>query len=353
MLNRTPRSHVLCGMRSDRWLAHGARMHLRPSVSPSLRFLLVASALALPFSAPRAHAQDGVLAIDVVGGPSWAETVAALEHDVGAQGRRLSLRVVDRHGQVAPCGYYALTFDEAGSRAFSVGACDPATSATEVTLVSRTDLFSHEGVVPTPRTIRLTATEVRRGDESGGAAQTGGAALDCSVGVRPYLDDLEHGTVVYLQRDRFDVRPADTSITVEAWSDGWSLRGRARAELTIAYDVVERTTGAVVLHSQATLVCTDAPSTTGGVVTPHHETTIEERTERVLVTSGDDPGRAAEVIAVVDVSGAQASGAEGLWLLRRRAAELHADAVVGVELHRGTRRGPARLSGLAVRYLEH
>lgn len=327
-------------------------MNLRPSVPPSV-LSLSAGVAAILSLAPTARAQDGVLSIDVVGGPSWAETVAALEHDVSAQGTRLSLRVVDRHGQVAPCGYYALTFDEAGARAFSVGACDPATSATEVTLVSRTELFSHEGVVPTPRTIRLTATEVRRGDESGGAAQTGGAALDCSVGIRPYLDDLEHGTVVYLQRDRFDVRPADTSITVEAWSDGWSLRGRARAELTIAYDVVERASGSVVLRSQATLVCTDAPSGTGSVVTPHREPTLDERTERVLVTSGDDPGRAAEVIAVVDVSGTQASGAEGMWLLRRRAAELHADAVVGVELHRGTRRGPPRLSGLAVRYLEH
>src|SRR4029077_19290079 len=97
--------------------------------------------------------------------------------------------------------------------------------------------------VPRPRTIRLMATSVRRGDSSGGAAQTGGSSLDCSVGIRPYLDDLEHGTVVYLHRDRFDVRPSDTSITVEAWSDGWSLRGHSLASLTIQYDVVDRASG--------------------------------------------------------------------------------------------------------------
>jgi hypothetical protein len=78
---------------------------------------------------------------------------------------------------------------------------------------------------------------------------------------------------------------------------------------------------------------------------------MDERTERVVIMSSDDPGRAAEVLGVVDVAGAQASGSSGMWLLRRRAAELHADAVVGVELHRGTRTGPPRLSGLAVRYL--
>jgi hypothetical protein len=260
--------------------------------------------------------------------------------------------VVDRDGHVAPCGYYALTFDEAGARAFQLGACDPSTNATDVTLVSRTDLFTHDGVVPRPRTIRLTATEVRRGDESGGAAVTGGSSLDCSVGIRPYLDDLEHGTVVYLHRDRFDVRPSDSSITVESWSDGWSLHGHSLASLHIAYDVVDRASGEVVLSSEAILECSDAPRPAASTPSaPAHEPSLEERAQQIAVFSGDDPGRAAVVLGVVDVAGVQADGTGGMWLLRRRAAQLRADAIVGVELHRGTRMGPARLSGLAVRYL--
>lgn len=315
------------------------------------------AAFAAVASVPRtAHAQDGQLAIDVIGQDGWPEAVAALEHDARAQGTHLAVRVVDRNGQVAPCGYYALTFDEAGARAFSIGACDPATNATDLQLVSRTDLFSHDGIVPRPRMIRLAATSVRRGDSAGGAAVTGGSSLDCSVGIRPYLDDLEHGTVVYLHRDRFDVRPSDTSISVEAWSDGWSLRGHSLASLRIQYDVVDRGTGEVVLSSEATLTCSDSPRDGAASSTPStppaHEPTIDERTERMVIMSSDDPGRAAEVLGVVDVAGAQADGSSGMWLLRRRAAELHADAVIGVEMHRGTRAGPARLSGLAVRYLE-
>lgn len=317
---------------------------------------LVAALLSLGAFASPALAQDGELGIDVVGQPSWPDTVAALEHDASAQGRHFAVRVVDRTGHVAPCGFYALAFDEAGARAFTIGACDPATSATDLTLVSRTDLFSHDGIVPRPRTIRLAATSLRRGDSSGGAAVTGGSSLDCSVGIRPYLDDIEHGTVVYLHRDRFDVRPADTTITVEDWTDGWSLHGHSLASLHIQYDVVDRASGEVVLSSEAILTCSDSPrdgaaSRTPGAA-PSHEPSMDERAERVVVMSGDDPGRAAEVIGVVDVAGAQADGSTGMWLLRRRAAELHADAVIGVELHRGTRRGPARLSGLAVRYLE-
>ena len=311
-------------------------------------------ALTLGVGTARASAQDGQLAIDVIGHAGWPEAVAALEHDASAQGSHLSIRVVDRNGQVAPCGYYALTFDEAGARAFVIGQCDPATNATDLVLASRTDLFAHEGIVPTPRMIRLMATSLRRGDSSGGAAVTGGSALDCSVGIRPYLDDLEHGTVVYLHRDRFDVRPSDTEITVEAWSDGWSLRGRSLTSLTIQYDVVDRATNEVVLSSEAILTCSDGPSGGGSAPSaPAREPTMDERAAQVVVMSGDDPGRGAEVIGVVDVLGAQASGPTGMWLLRRRAAELHADAVIGVEIHRGTRRAPTRLSGLAVRYLVH
>ena len=135
-----------------------------PRGIPTLRTVLIAliggaliGGVGLALVVRTAHAQDRELSIEVVGEAGWAETVAALQHDASAQGAHLSVRVVDATAHRAPCGFYALTFDEPGARAFTIGTCDPATDATDVVLVSRTDLFSHEGVVPRPRAIRLAA----------------------------------------------------------------------------------------------------------------------------------------------------------------------------------------------------
>lgn len=276
---------------------------------------------------------------------SWPDTVAALQRDLGAEGRRIHVVVSDRSSHVAACGRYALALDAAGTRAFAVGPCDPRTQATELELVSRTDLFAHDGAVPQPLSIVLAATELRVGADSGGAALTGGAALECSIGVRPYLDDLEHGTVVYLDPGHYDIRPDEVNVVVVMLADGWTLHARALAAVTIGYSVVDRTTGAIVLRDHATLACGDAvptePAATVAVVADH-----------VLVLEGTELSRPAEVVAILDVD--EASGDEGaaLALLRLRAAEAGADAVVDVQLRRGRgSRGSIHLSGLAVRYL--
>jgi hypothetical protein len=69
----------------------------------------------------------------------------------------------------------------------------------------------------------------------------------------------------------------------------------------------------------------------------------------VVVVESTHLDRPGEVIGVVDVEDAKGSHDSGLALLKRRAAEMGADAVVSVEFHHGD--GPAHVSGLAVRFL--
>ena len=72
---------------------------------------------------------------------------------------------------------------------------------------------------------------------------------------------------------------------------------------------------------------------------------------RVLVVEATHLDRPNEVIGVVDVANDADTREAGVALLKRRAAELGADAVVGVEFHHGDGAGhPPRASGLAVRF---
>jgi hypothetical protein len=73
---------------------------------------------------------------------------------------------------------------------------------------------------------------------------------------------------------------------------------------------------------------------------------------RVLVAESTHLDRPTEVLGVVDLAVPIGSHEASLTLLRRRAAEMGADAVVGVEFHGGEREGQVtHLSGLAVRFL--
>lgn len=315
-----------------------------PLVAVCLAF--ASAALTIPV-----RAQESALRIATLEHGAWPESVAALEADTRAQGATLHVVVFDDGGHLAPCGRYVLTFDDAGMRAFSVGGCDAPTSATELTLASRAALFAHDGPVPRPLAIRMTATEVRVGDAAGGAAMTGGAALDCSVGVRPYLDDLEHGGVVYLGPDRYEVRPRDTSVRVDAAASNWSLHARASASVTIQYDVIERATGAVVLTDQATLTCGDLARPPGAqTAVATSAPTSGSRADHVVVLQGTDMPQMAEVVGVVDVHEPVGDEATALRLVREQAARMGADAVIGVQFHHGEG-GPTHLSGLAVRFV--
>ena len=74
---------------------------------------------------------------------------------------------------------------------------------------------------------------------------------------------------------------------------------------------------------------------------------------RVLVLESTHLDRPAEVVGVVDAHLPVGSHEAALDAVRRRAAEMGADAVVGVEFHHGEGEGqPTHLSGLAVRLLQ-
>lgn len=73
----------------------------------------------------------------------------------------------------------------------------------------------------------------------------------------------------------------------------------------------------------------------------------------VLVLQSTHLDRPAEVVGVVDAHLPMGSHDSALDVLRRRAASMGADAVVGVEFHHGEGEGqPTHLSGLAVRFIQ-
>jgi len=96
-----------------------------------------------------------------------------------------------------------------------------------------------------------------------------------------------------------------------------------------------------------------APASGAVVVSGQPPAAGDGDASRVLVLETTHLDRPAEVVGVVDVHEKMASTGEALAELRRKAARLGADAVVGVEFHHGEGEGePTHLSGLAVRYRE-
>jgi hypothetical protein len=82
-------------------------------------------------------------------------------------------------------------------------------------------------------------------------------------------------------------------------------------------------------------------------------TTTQGDPSRVLVLQSTHLDRPSEVLGVVDAHVPMGGHDKALEVLRRRAAALGADAVVGVEFHHGEGEGePTHLSGLAVRFLQ-
>src|SRR5512143_1961772 len=110
--------------------------------------LSIALLLAGAIPAASAHAQS--LTIESIEHGAWSDTVAALQAAPSWQGRAIHVRVRDELGRAVACGSYALSLDDAGAAAFRVRDCDAATSATELELVSRHELFDHGGLVARP-----------------------------------------------------------------------------------------------------------------------------------------------------------------------------------------------------------
>jgi hypothetical protein len=222
--------------------------------------------LALLWATPAlAHADAHVTALD---GRSWADVVSDWVEDTSSQGTAVSLCVREQADRCLPCGAYAISIDPA----VAVGGCDPASGATSVLLVDRSALFDHSHAVPVPRAIAVRATLAGGTTTESVAPRSAGTGVGCSVRVRPYVRDLEHGSVVMLGPDAYDVVVAGMEATVEPSADGsFVVSSSDRITTTIAYDVVERATGAVVLVGHATLDCTavaDVPATAPGTVAP-------------------------------------------------------------------------------------
>lgn len=73
---------------------------------------------------------------------------------------------------------------------------------------------------------------------------------------------------------------------------------------------------------------------------------------RVLILQGTHLDRPAKVVGVVDAHEEMGKHDGALHTLQAKAAQLGADAVVGVEFHHGEAQGePTHLSGLAVKFL--
>jgi hypothetical protein len=73
----------------------------------------------------------------------------------------------------------------------------------------------------------------------------------------------------------------------------------------------------------------------------------------VVVMQSTHTDRLTEVVGVIDIHSAQGGEEWALEAVRQRAAQMGADAVLGVEFHHGEAHPgePTHLSGLAVRFL--
>jgi hypothetical protein len=104
--------------------------------------------------------------------------------------------------------------------------------------------------------------------------------------------------------------------------------------------------------SYPTTVLAVGGSTSGAADPPATGLAARGDASRVLVLEGTHLDRPAEVVGVIDAHMPMGSHDAALDLVRRRAVQMGADAVVGVEFHHGEGEGqPTHLSGLAVRFL--
>jgi hypothetical protein len=76
----------------------------------------------------------------------------------------------------------------------------------------------------------------------------------------------------------------------------------------------------------------------------------QEEIDRILITPDKHLDRPTEVLGVFDFHTAATSEDKGFAELRRKAAALGADAVIGAEFEHGEGNEPSHLSGMAVRY---
>ncbi|MEI8254456.1 MAG: hypothetical protein WCJ30_02165 [Deltaproteobacteria bacterium] len=202
---------------------------------------------------------------------SWPAAVAALEGDLGSEGRTVHVFVRDETGRPVACGDYTLLLDGIAGRAFTLGSCDPQTSSTSVRLVNRHALFAHDDFIPRPLPAGIGAVEVRSTGARGGAGHVGGSELQCTLALRPFLTNLETGEHVYLPPGRFVMNVLSHDVNAVATAREWTLQARSRGLIQVEYEMVDTARHERVLHDRVSLQCGSAPGSdsTAGTLDPN------------------------------------------------------------------------------------
>ena len=240
---------------------------------------------------------------------TWPQTVAALQSDTAAEGREVHLVVSDSAGRHVHCGQYSLTLDTVSTSAFTIGSCDSHTDATSVRLAHRDALFAQGDVVPRPLLAGISVSEVVFGGARGGAGRAAGTEVRCSVAIRPYLTDLEHGRNVYLDTDRYRLRVESVLLTVQASRVGWTVIGSGRGTTDFTYEVVDMDARNrdVVLRDRASMNCTHGPSDSrDSPVVAVSEPAHRDPTTPAMLACRNAP----ELISGVPVHGNTANGSD-------------------------------------------
>lgn len=241
----------------------------------------------------RSALADG-LVIETLEHGQWASSIAAMQTDLKSEGKTIHVRVNDERGHALECGFYDLTLDPDGARAFSKEPCDPASGTTPLTLTSRSALFDHEDGMSHPRRVDVLATRVVSATVGGGAHVQAESAVTCTAEVRPYLPNLETGAKAALTPDRYKLTVYDDQVRVIHDGTHWTLTRPAGGTLVAAYDVLDEHTGAIVMRDKVALACgntgssadvtgTDSTATTTYVATtdPHETPPDEDATPHV------------------------------------------------------------------------
>ncbi len=172
----------------------------------------------IAWSAP-AHADPAPLTIHTELG-DWATTVDELRKNGG---RAVHVEAHDENGQV-PCDDYRLALDEAGSRAFVLGECDPVRQTIELRLIDRHFLFTRVENITQPILPTLTASRPP-------APPPPFVSETCWAVIGPSVIDPESG-------ERKTIAPERLALTVEpiaahaqaiAFDHAWLVRVPKRA----------------------------------------------------------------------------------------------------------------------------
>lgn len=251
----------------------------------------VASALlgiaVLAMSPTLARAQAHVTAAD---GRSWTEVIDDLVRNVGSEGTVVPLCVRGDDARCMPCGTYALSFDADAAGAFEMGACDPASGTTPLRLAQRALLFDHRHAIALPLAVVVHAQLAASDTAESATPRAAGSGVGCNAHVQPYVRDLEHGTLVMLGSDAYDLRVARAHVSIAPSTDGgFVVSSMDGGTYDLEYDVIERASGSVVLVGHTSLTCrstADVPATAPGSVSPDLATADALASPRGPGTSG-------------------------------------------------------------------